>query len=88
MDESAAPARALRVFVNGRGHDVSADASALDAVRCADAAEAEAIAAGSRAITDSRGLPVAPEAAAFSGAIYRTVRARPAPAHSEVDATK
>lgn len=67
----------VRVFVNSRGHDVPAGATALDAVRVADAAEADAVAAGTRQITDSRGLAVAPETPAYGGVIYRLVTARP-----------
>ncbi len=66
----------LRVFVNARGYDVPAGATALDAVRAADAAEADAIDAGMRLITDSRGLAVAPETPAHGGVIYRTVANR------------
>ena len=66
----------LRVFVNERGLDVPTGATALDAVRARDAAEGERVAAGERQITDSRGLPVAADAPAYRGAIYRTVAAR------------
>jgi hypothetical protein len=66
----------IRVFVNGMPADVRAGGSALDAVRAANAAEADAVASGSRAITDSRGLPADPASPAYAGAIYRTVRAR------------
>lgn len=66
----------IRVFVNGVPADVRAGATALEAVRAADAAEANAVADGSRAITDSRGLPADPASAAYAGAIYRTVRAK------------
>jgi hypothetical protein len=75
-DDQAAPST-LRVFVNGRGHDVPLGATAFDAVQVADGDEAAAITAGTRGITDSRGLPVAPNTATYAGAIYRTVRARP-----------
>ncbi len=63
----------VRVFVNARGYDVPIGATALDAVRAADAAEADAVSAGTRQITDSRGLPVAPATPAYGGVIYRTV---------------
>jgi hypothetical protein len=66
----------VRVFVNARGYDVAHDATALDAVRVADAAEAEAVQAGSRQITDSRGLPVPPETPVYGGVIYRVVTNR------------
>ncbi len=78
MDSPSSAPTELRVFVNGRGQTVPLGATALDAVRAADPAEADAIAAGARMITDSRGLPLAPDAAAHGGAIYRTVRAKPA----------
>ncbi|MCU0619145.1 MAG: hypothetical protein MUF40_04475 [Gemmatimonadaceae bacterium] len=67
-----------RAFVNGRGVDVPAGGSALDAVRLADAAEATEIEGGRRAIADSRGLPIDPATAAYGGAIYRTISARAA----------
>jgi hypothetical protein len=66
----------VRVFVNARGYDVPADATALDALRVADAAEAEAVVAGSRLITDSRGLPVPPETTVYGGVIYRVIANR------------
>lgn len=68
--------RDLRVFVNERGVDVPAGATALDAVRRSSADEGDAVAAGTRTIVDSRGLPTAPDAPAYAGAIYRTVTAR------------
>lgn len=70
-----------RVYVNGRGVDAPRGSSALDAVRLVDAAEADAIAAGHRALADSRGLPLDATSEVFGGAIYRTVssRQRPSP---------
>jgi hypothetical protein len=70
---------AIRVFVNERPAEVPRGATALDAVRALDAALAEGVAGGHRAITDSRGLPVEPATAAYAGAIYRVVAARRAP---------
>ena len=66
----------VRVYVNARGYDLPAGATALEAVRVADGAEADAILAGSRQITDSRGLPVSPETPAYAGVIYRVVSSR------------
>ena len=66
----------VRVFINARGYDVPAGATALDAVRVADAAEADAVAAGTRQVTDSRGLPVPPETPVYGGVIYRVVTNR------------
>ncbi|GAC1691315.1 MAG: hypothetical protein NVS9B3_09890 [Gemmatimonadaceae bacterium] len=67
----------VRVFVNGVGADVPAGCTALAALRVVDPAAAEAVLAGERVITDSRGLPLAPETPAHGGAIYRTIGARP-----------
>ena len=66
----------IRVYVNARGYDVPSDASAVEAIRVADVAEADAVSAGTRLITDSRGLPVAPETRAYAGVIYRVVAHR------------
>lgn len=76
----AARAPAMRVYVNERPVDVARGASALDAARAFAAAEGEAVAAGTRALTDSRGLPVDPAAPAYAGAIYRLVSVRRAAA--------
>ena len=66
----------LRVFVNGKALSVERGASVLDAVRALDSAEADAVAAGDRAVTDSRGLPVAPGDVLTGGAVFRIVSAR------------
>jgi hypothetical protein len=66
----------VRVYINGRGVDAPDQGTALDAVRAFDAVLAERIAAGERALTDSRGLPVAATSPAFDGAIYRVVANR------------
>lgn len=69
----------VRVYVNGRGVDVPAGCTALDAVRHADVELAARVKAGDRAIADSRGLPAAPDSPVFGGAIYRIVSSRLAP---------
>ena len=51
----------VRVFVDGIGLDVPRGSPALDAGRARSAAAPDAVGAGSRVITDSRGLPVAPD---------------------------
>jgi hypothetical protein len=63
----------MRVFVNAAPVDVHAGATALDCVRHWLPAEADAVTAGQRLITDSRGLPVGRDATAHAGSIYRTV---------------
>lgn len=65
--------KTLRVFVNAQGVDVPEGATALDGVRAWRADEGDAVLAGSRIITDSRGLPVASDAPVRAGSIYRTV---------------
>ncbi len=66
----------LTVFVNARVVQVPPGATVLDAVRAYDPAEGTALAAGTRGVTDSRGLPVAATAPVFGGAIFRLVSAR------------
>lgn len=66
----------VRVYVNGRGVDAPVGGSALDAVRAADPELADRVAAGARALTDSRGLPVPAQAALYEGAIFRVVASR------------
>lgn len=66
----------VRVYVNGRGVDAPAGGTAVDAVRVADPELADRVAAGTRALADSRGLPVPAEATVYEGAIFRVVAAR------------
>lgn len=66
----------VRVFVNARGYDVPGTASALDAVRVADATEADGVMDGTRQITDSRGLAVSADTPVYAGVIYRVVTNR------------
>lgn len=66
----------LRVFVNGNGLSVPPGSTVYDAVRAFSSAEADEIAAGTRAATDSRGLPVAGDTVLTGGAVLRVVSAR------------
>ena len=66
----------IRAYVNGRGVDVPAGASAIDAVRAWDSAAADQVMAGDRALTDSRGLPMEPSAVIVAGSIVRLVSGR------------
>ena len=68
----------MRVYVNSTGLDVPDGATALDAVRAWNAGEADAVSRGTRAITDSRGLPVPTEQPVYGGAIFRLVGGRAA----------
>ena len=64
---------AVRVFVNGKGYDAAPGGTALDAIALYGAQEADAVRAGSLLVTDSRGLPIAPETPLFNGAVLRLV---------------
>jgi hypothetical protein len=66
----------IRAYVNGRGVDVPLGSTAIDAVRAMDAAAADQVAAGERALTDSRGLPLEPTAVLTGGSIVRIVSGR------------
>ena len=66
----------IRAYVNGRGVDVPAGATAIDAVRAMDTAEADQVLAGERALTDSRGLPLDPSTVLVAGSIVRIVFGR------------
>ena len=66
----------IRVYVNGRGVDVPAGATAIDAVRTSDASTADQVVAGDRALTDSRGLPLEPGESIVTGSIIRIVSGR------------
>jgi hypothetical protein len=66
----------VRVYINARGVDVDASATALQAVEAWDAAQAEAVRTGDRMITDSRGIATSNDTPVQNGAIFRIVRAR------------
>ena len=68
----------LRVYVNAVPVDVPTSATVLDAIERADPSLAADVSSGDRAVTDSRGLPIAQDAPLHGGAILRVtvVRAR------------
>lgn len=66
----------VRVFVDGTAVQVPRGATALDAVRAADPAAADAVRAGGKLVTDSRGLPTDPEQPVSAGSIFRLVPRR------------
>jgi len=72
-----------RVFVNAIAVEVPPGSSALDAVRAFDAATADEVTAGTRVITDSRGLPIAADAPTVAGSIFRILRRRAGQADAE-----
>jgi hypothetical protein len=69
-------AQMLRVFVNGTALSVPPGSTVHDAVRAFSAAEADELVAGTRAATDSRGLPIASDTMLAGGAVLRIVSAR------------
>jgi hypothetical protein len=66
----------VRIYINSRPVDVAPGATAIDAVKTWNAAEAESILSGDKAITDSRGIHLTNDAPVHNGAIFRIVRAR------------
>jgi hypothetical protein len=68
----------VRIYVNAKPVEISASATALEAVEAWDATQAAAIRRGERLITDSRGIVAANDTRVHNGAIFRIVRARQA----------
>lgn len=66
----------VRIYINAKPVDVTATATALEAVEQWDSSQAAAIRVGERMITDSRGIPTTADAPVHNGAIFRIVRAR------------
>jgi len=66
----------MLVFVNSTPLELPAGSTALDAVRAWNAGAADDVAAGRRAITDSRGLPLDGAAPMSAGSILRLVSSR------------
>jgi hypothetical protein len=66
----------MRVYVNAAPVDAPEGGTALDAIRIFDPAAADAVAAGTTMITDSRGLPASADAPLHGGAIFRLVPVR------------
>lgn len=75
----------LRVFVNGSGVSVPQGSIILDAILAVDPAAAQAVREGARVVVDSRGLPVAPDAALSGGYVMRLVSARQAATSADLD---
>ena len=63
----------IRVFVNANGVDVPAGSTAFDAVRAWNSDAAQEVGAGTRLITDSRGLPIDAASPMSAGSILRLV---------------
>jgi phosphatidylserine decarboxylase len=70
--------RIIPVFVNSAKIELSAESTALDAVRLFSEAAAREVLDGTRVITDDRGLPIVPDTLVHGGSIFRLVPARAA----------
>jgi hypothetical protein len=70
--------RIIPVFVNSNKIELPTESTALDAVRLWSEAAANEVLAGTRVITDDRGLPIVPETTVHGGSIFRLVPARAA----------
>lgn len=68
--------RIIPVFVNSAKIELSAESTALDAVRLFSEAAAREVLDGTRVITDDRGLPIVPDTVVHGGSIFRLVPAR------------
>jgi len=66
----------IRVFVNATSVDVPAGSTALDAVRAWNPDAALEVGAGTRLITDSRGLPIDAASPMSAGSILRLIGKR------------
>ncbi|MDB4878076.1 MAG: hypothetical protein JWM41_4522 [Gemmatimonadetes bacterium] len=73
----------VRVFVNASGVEVPAGSTALDAVRAWNDDAAREVVAGTRVITDSRGLPIDGGTPMPAGSILRLVAKRDRDAAAE-----
>lgn len=66
----------IRVFVNGTGVSVPRGSTVIEAVEAADAAAAAELRAGTRAVTDSRGIAISPDTVVTGGFVMRLVSSR------------
>ena len=73
----------VRVYINGRGVDVAAGATTLDAVRTFDPATAALLQQGDRALADSRGLPIGSDVTVYAGLILRVISGRRRPEQAD-----
>lgn len=69
----------IRVFVNERGLSLPRGATVLDAIHAFSNNDGNALASGRAKVTDSRGLPLTPDAVITGGAILRVLPVRDIP---------
>lgn len=68
----------VRIYIDAKPVDASRGSTLIDALASASPDQAAQVRDGRRMLTDSRGLPAAPDSEVFAGAIYRIVSARQA----------
>lgn len=68
----------VRIYIDAKPVDASSGSTLIDALASASPDDAQQVRDGKRMLTDSRGLPAAPDSAIYAGAIYRVVSARSA----------
>lgn len=66
----------VRIYIDAKPVDAGRGSTLIDALASVQPDQADQVRAGRRMLTDSRGLPAAPESEVFAGAIYRVVSAR------------
>lgn len=67
---------AVRIYIDAKPVDASRGSTLIDALASSQPEQAAQVREGKRMLTDSRGLPAAPDSEVFPGAIYRVVSAR------------
>ncbi len=68
----------VRIYIDAKPVDASRGSQLIDALATVSPGDAEQVRTGVRMLTDSRGLPAAPDSEVYAGAIYRVVSARSA----------
>lgn len=76
---------AVRIYIDALPIDAEPGSQLIDAIALSSPGDAEQVRSGKRVITDSRGLPAAPDSEVFAGAIYRLVHARTAGLSQQTD---
>lgn len=68
----------VRIYIDAKPVDASPGSTLIDALAAASPDDAQQVRDGKRLLTDSRGLPAAPDSTVYAGAIFRVINARSA----------
>ena len=68
----------VRFYIDAKPVDARRGTTLIDALASVQPDQAAQVRDGKRMLTDSRGLPAAPDSEVFAGAIYRVVSSRQA----------